>query len=80
MMCNYIHHKVWDEITYQFPNVNGATVEVRDSIINFIPQFTGHVITYPCWDWGYSMLIKGTQAIVLFFILLTSVAPFTNMV
>ena len=24
----YIHHKVWDEIIYPFPNVNGDTVEV----------------------------------------------------
>ena len=25
---NYIHYKVWDEITDPFPNFNGATVEV----------------------------------------------------
>ena len=24
----YIHNKVWDEITYPFPNFNGFTVEV----------------------------------------------------
>ena len=24
----HIHHKVWDEITYCFPNFNGAAVEV----------------------------------------------------
>ena len=24
----YIHHKVWDEITYPFLNFNGTTVEV----------------------------------------------------
>ena len=23
---NYIHFEVWDEITYQFPNFNGAAV------------------------------------------------------
>ena len=27
-MSNYIHYTVWDEITYQFLNFNGATVEV----------------------------------------------------
>ena len=27
-ISSYIHHKVWDEITYPFPNVNGATVDV----------------------------------------------------
>ena len=25
---NYIHYKVWDDITYPIPNFNGATVEV----------------------------------------------------
>ena len=27
-MNNYIHHKMWDEITYPFPEFNGHTVEV----------------------------------------------------
>ena len=27
-ISNYIHYKVWDEITYAFLNFNGATVEV----------------------------------------------------
>ena len=27
-ISNYLHYKVWDEITYPFPNFNGATVEV----------------------------------------------------
>ena len=27
-MCNHIHFKVWDEITYPFLNFNGCTVEV----------------------------------------------------
>ena len=48
-ISNYIHHKVWDEITYPFPNFNGATVEVWEWISNFIPHFTGTVITYPRW-------------------------------
>ena len=48
-ISNYID-KVWDEITYAFPNFNGATVEVWECISNFIPHFTGHVITYSCWD------------------------------
>ena len=25
---NYTHDKMWDEITYQFLNLNGATFEV----------------------------------------------------
>ena len=31
-MSNYIHYKVWDEITYPFPNLNGKTVEVWEWI------------------------------------------------
>ena len=27
-ISNYIHFNVWDEITYQFLNFNGCTVEV----------------------------------------------------
>ena len=45
---NYICHKVWDEITDPFPNFNGGTIEVCEWISNFIPRFTGPVITYPC--------------------------------
>ena len=49
-ISNFIHHKVWDEITNPFPNFNSATVEVWEWISNLISHFTGHVITYPCWD------------------------------
>ena len=49
-ISNYIHYKVWDEITYPFPNFNGCTVEVWEWITNFIPHFTRCVMTYPCWD------------------------------
>ena len=28
MIFDYIHFKVWDEITYPFPNSNGYAVEV----------------------------------------------------
>ena len=27
-ISNYIHFKVWDEITYPFLNFNGTTIEV----------------------------------------------------
>ena len=30
--------RVWDEITYPFPNFNGVTVEVCEWISNFIPH------------------------------------------
>ena len=43
---DYIHHKVWHEITYPFPYFNAATVDVWEGISNFIPHFTDHEITY----------------------------------
>ena len=52
---NDMPHKVWDEITYPFPNVNGTTVEFWVWIRNFIPHFTSHLVTYPCWDQSYSV-------------------------
>ena len=48
-ISNYTRHKVWDEITYPFPNLNDAAVEVWELIINFITHFTGYVVTYSCW-------------------------------
>ena len=36
---SYFHHKLWDEITYPFPNFNGCTVEVWEWISDFIPYF-----------------------------------------
>ena len=50
MENNYIHYKVWDEIAYPVPNFKVAYVEVWEWIRHFITYFTGHVITYPCWD------------------------------
>ena len=49
-ISNYIHYKVWDEITYPFQNFNGCIVEVWEWISNSIPLYIEHVITYPCWD------------------------------
>ena len=49
-ISNDIHFDVWDEITYPFPNFNDGTVEVWECINNFIPYFTGHAFTYPCWN------------------------------
>ena len=49
-MDSYIHYNVWHQITYLFTNLIDATVEVWELISHFISHFTGHVITYPCWD------------------------------
>ena len=43
-----------DGITDPFPNF-------WEWISHFIPHFTGHVITYPCWDLSLSTLLKGTH-------------------
>ena len=49
-ISNYIHHKVWDKLTYPLSNFTGTTFEVWEWISNLIPHVTGHVITYPSWD------------------------------
>ena len=43
---NYIHYKVLDEITDQFPNFNGETVVIWDWISNIIPHFIVRVIIF----------------------------------
>ena len=42
LFANYIYYKMWNDITYPFPNLNGAMTEVWEWTSNFIPQFTGH--------------------------------------
>ena len=56
-ISKYIHYKMWDEITYPFPNLISAIVDVWEWIINFVTHSTTNVLTYPCWDWSNSMLI-----------------------
>ena len=45
--------KIWDKITYQFPNFNGTTVEVWKWVSNFVPHFIMDVITYPITSHWY---------------------------
>ena len=52
-----------DEITYLFPNFNGATVEVWEWISHFIPCYIIDVIIYPCWDLSYTKSAKGATDI-----------------
>ena len=40
-ICNSIHYKEWDEITYPFLYFNIFTVEVCEWMLNFIPHFKG---------------------------------------
>ena len=44
----YMPRKVWDEITNPFPNLNGASIEVREC--NFTPHFIMDTNTYLWWD------------------------------
>ena len=44
-ISNHMPTKVWGEITYPFPNFNGATVEVWKWICIFIPHFIMDMIT-----------------------------------
>ena len=52
-------------IIYPFPHVKGCTVEIWEWVSNFIPYFTGHVITYPCCDLGWTMVLKGFPDVTL---------------
>ena len=53
---------MWDEITYPFPTFDiEFRVEVLELISNFIKHFTGHLISYACWNWSKTMLAKGVQ-------------------
>ena len=36
LISNYVHYKLWDDITYPFRYFNSATVEVYEMISNFI--------------------------------------------
>ena len=58
-ISKHMPRKVWNEITYPFPNFNGGSVEVWEWISNFIPHIIMDVITYPCWDLSQSMLVIG---------------------
>ena len=47
-ISNHIQYKMLYEITHPFSNFEGATVDALEWKRNFIPHYTGHVITYPC--------------------------------
>ena len=57
--------KVWNEITYQFPNYNGATFEVCEWISNFASYFIMYVSTCPCWDDWSQHWLRSTLAQVI---------------
>ena len=49
-ISNHMPSKVYEEITYPFPNFNSVTIEVWQWIDNFITLYIMNEITYPCWD------------------------------
>ena len=60
-------------ITFQpLPISNGATFEILDWKSNLTPHFTGHVITYPCWDLSKSILVKGALEDIFFSVICVS--------
>ena len=46
-ICNYIHYKVWDEITHPFPNFNSATIDIWEWISNSIPHCPCNYLSMP---------------------------------
>ena len=44
-ISNHIPNNVWGEITYQFPKLNGCTVQVWEWLNNFIPHIIMDAIT-----------------------------------
>ena len=47
---SHIPCRVWDKITFPFPNFNGITAEDWEWMSKFIPHFPGCVIPYPYRD------------------------------
>ena len=58
-----------DEIIYPFLNCNNVTVEVWEWIGNFISQFAGHVVTYPCWKLSHVSTIKEPHSVIVWTII-----------
>ena len=42
--------KMYDEITYQYPEFNSYIIEVWEWTSNYIPHFVMDVISYLCLD------------------------------
>ena len=62
-ISNDMLSKVWDEITYLFPNLNGCIIDIWERISNFVPHFIMGVISYPCprTFWGTMIAKLGSQ-------------------
>ena len=58
-ISNYIHYNVGNEITYPFPNFNGAAIEVWEWISDLISNFTSVWLPIHAGIKSYSMFVKG---------------------
>ena len=58
-MADHMLSRFGEQITYLFPNFNGATDGVWEWTGDFISHIMMDVTTYPCWDWSWTMLVKG---------------------
>ena len=63
-ISNFIHYKVWDQITYPFADFSGRTIESWEWISNFISHFTGHMNTY-AQGLCFVVLCCGLQMVIL---------------
>ena len=57
-ISNNIASKVWDEIAYPSPNVDGAAVEIWKSIVDFIPHFSNIGNRLPILGWKLTHISK----------------------
>ena len=55
-ISNYIHNKMWNNITDQI--FNGRTVEVWEWINNSTPHCFWHITIYQWWEQSQSILVK----------------------
>ena len=49
-ITNCIQYEVWVKLFIHSQTPTAVPLKFGKWICNFIPQFTRHVITYPCWD------------------------------
>ena len=72
---NHMFCKMWDGITYPFPNFNSWTDEVWEWISNLLSHLVMDMITYQCQDWSETMLVKWALGIWLSYSEIRAIVP-----